>query len=200
MVELVPETYFAPLNLVSVFGREAPLHVDLGCGDGDLLCELARRHPERNFLGIEKLPGRVAKTCRKSAALGNVRVLMVESAYAIRYLIPERSVETVYLLFPDPWPKRRHHRRRILTADFLDAIHRALVADGTFHIATDQLDYFQQIQRLFGNGVQLGGFKPSGFEMIEREPDLPVTKFEKRFRTANAPIYRLSLRKTSPVT
>lgn len=200
MVELVPETYFSPLNLVSVFGREAPLHVDLGCGDGDLLCELARRHPERNFLGIEKLAGRVAKTCRKSAGLGNVRVLMVENAYAIRYLIPAQSVQAIYLLFPDPWPKRRHHRRRILTVDFLDAIHRALAADGTFHIATDQLDYFQQIQRLFGNGANPDGFKPPGFEIVEPEPDLPVTKFEKRFRAANAPIYRLSLRKISPVT
>lgn len=200
MVELVPETYFTPLDLLAVFGREAPLQVDLGCGDGDLLCELAREFPEKNFLGIEKLAGRVAKSCRKSAELKNVRVLSVESAYAVRYLIPEESAETFYLLFPDPWPKRRHRRRRIVTADFLDAVHRALVCRGTFHIATDQLDYFQQIQRLVSNDSALDGLKPSSFESIESEPDLPITKFEKRFRAANAPIYRLSLRKISPVT
>jgi tRNA (guanine-N7-)-methyltransferase len=200
VIELVPETYFAPLDLASIFGRQAPLHVDLGCGDGDLLCELACRHPEKNFLGVEKLRGRVAKTCRKSAGLENVRVLKVESGYAVRYLLPEASVETFYLLFPDPWPKRRHHRRRVLTADFLNAVDRALAGNGSFHVATDQFDYFQQIQRLFGNGVQPDGFAPSNFEMIECEPDLPITKFEERFRAADAPIYRLSLRKISPVT
>ena len=126
MTELVPETYFAPLDLFAIFGRIAPLHVDLGCGDGAFLSELARCHPDQSFLGIEKLVGRVAKASRKAAALENVRILKVESSYAVRYLLPESSVSVFYLLFPDPWPKRRHHRRRIVTTNFLDSIHRAL--------------------------------------------------------------------------
>jgi tRNA (guanine-N7-)-methyltransferase len=193
VVELVPETYFAPIDLAAVFGREAALQVDLGCGDGDFLCELARRHPERNFLGIEKLAGRIVKTCRKSAGLENVRVVGVESGYAVRYLIPPASVEAFYLLFPDPWPKRRHHRRRILTADFLNAIHRALMMDGVFRIATDQENYFQQILNTVKNDSGFVSFRVNG-------NDLPSTKFERRFVEAGATIYRLSLRKTSPVT
>ncbi len=192
MIELLPDTYFAPLDLLTIFGREGPLHVDLGCGDGDLLCELARRIPHGNFLGIEKLAGRVAKACRKSAHLENVRVLHVESAYAVRYLLPEGSVQTFYLLFPDPWPKRRHHRRRIVTTDFLDAIHRALGETGIFQIATDQPDYFHQIREAVENH--------RGFDKIEPAAALPSTKFERRFIQAGASIYRLSLRKTSPVT
>lgn len=193
VVELVPQTYFATLDLAAVFGRKALLQVDLGCGDGDLLCELARKSPEKDFLGVEKLVGRVARSCRKSAQLENVRVLNVESAYTVRYLLPEASVETFYLLFPDPWPKRRHHRRRIVTADFLDSIHRALLSDGRFYIATDQLDYFEQIRKTAENH--------HGFAIVSAaDMDLPATKFQRRFVDAGAPIYRLSLRKISPVT
>jgi len=196
VTELVPETYFAPLDLFSVFGRIAPLHVDLGCGDGAFLSELARCHPDQSFLGIEKLVGRVAKACRKTAALENVRILKVESSYAVRYLLPENSVSIFYLLFPDPWPKRRHRRRRIVTTEFLDSIHRALEPGGFFHIATDQLDYFKQMQTIVPSTARkLECMKHSSFR---EHVDLPITKFERRFREQGTPIYRLALRKISP--
>jgi tRNA (guanine-N7-)-methyltransferase len=200
VIELVPETYFAPLDLLAIFGRIAPLQVDLGCGDGAFLCELAQRHPAKNFFGTEKLVGRVAKACRKAAALENVRIVNIESSYAVRHLLPEASVEAFYLLFPDPWPKRRHHRRRIVQLDFLQSIHRALELDGVLQIATDQVDYFLQIQRLIQSFVlQLDRVKRSSFETVNDDVDLPTTKFERRFREQGAPIYRLTLRKTSPV-
>jgi tRNA (guanine-N7-)-methyltransferase len=190
VAEVVPETYLAPLDLFAIFGRAAPLHVDLGCGDGSFLRELAQTLPERNFLGIDKMAGRVEKTSRKIAALENVRVLNVEISYAVRFLLPPESVETFYLFFPDPWPKRRHHRRRLVTTEFLDSIRRALGEDGLLRIATDQADYFNQIQQVARN--------QSGF-VIAENVDLPSTKFERRFREAGLPIYRLSLRKVSPV-
>ncbi|HJT44974.1 MAG TPA: tRNA (guanosine(46)-N7)-methyltransferase TrmB [Chthoniobacterales bacterium] len=193
MIQLIPETLFAPLDLLEIFGREAPLQVDLGCGDGSFLCELAARNPDRNFLGVEKLAGRVAKSCRKSSHLGNVRILNLESTYAVRHLLPAASVETFYLFFPDPWPKRRHHRRRIVTASFLDAIASALMANGMVRIATDQLDYFRAIERL---GQQHPGFAVADSNDVE----LPMTKFQRRFTDLGAPIYWLALRKVSPVT
>ncbi len=196
MIELIPEIYVAPLDLIAIFGRIAPLDVDLGCGNGDFLCELARRHPERNFLGIDKLAGRVMKACRKAGALDNVRILKVESSYAVRYLLSESSVENFYLLFPDPWPKRRHHRRRIMQADFLDSIHRALEPGGTIHLATDDLHYFEQMQRVTSTSHKLECIMHSSFR---EDVDLPVTKFERRFREQDAPIYRLALRKISPL-
>jgi len=203
VIELIPETYVAPLDLLAIFGCIAPLHVDLGCGNGSFLCELAQRHPDRNFLGTEKLVGRVAKTCRKAASLENVRVLNVESSYAVRYLLPETSVETFYLLFPDPWPKRRHHRRRIVTTDFLDSIHRALAAGGVLRIATDQLDYFEKIRCVSQNHSGFAMVDPNA-SPVEDSPwraltDLPLSKFEKKFSALRAPIYRLALRKISPV-
>lgn len=192
MVKLVPESYLAVLDPPAIFGRTAPLSVDLGCGDGSFLCELALRNPEKDFLGIDKLARRVEKSSRKASPLGNVRVLNVEIGYAIRYLLHEKSVEAFYLLFPDPWPKRRHHRRRLVTTDFLDSIYHALQPDGFLHIATDQLNYFEQIQRVARNH--------SGFSVVDPlAVELPVTKFEGRFRALGASIYRLSLRKTSPL-
>ena len=201
MIELVPETYVAPLDLLAIFGRVAPLRVDLGCGDGSFLCELAQLHPDKDFIGIDRLVGRVARACRKAAALENVRVLNVESSYAVDYLLPEGSVETFYLLFPDPWPKRRHQRRRIVTPEFLESIHRALVDNGLLQIATDQLDYFHQIERVAIS--KLDCFKQSSCSGLEissaNDVDLPRSKFERRFSALGAPIYRLALRKTSPV-
>lgn len=194
VIELLPELHVARLDVAELFGRSAPLHVDLGCGDGSFLCEMARQFPARNFLGIERLTKRVEKVRCKAEKIENVRVLRADTLFAVRYLLPESSVEAFYLLFPDPWPKRRHQFRRIFTRDFLEAIAAALEKHGVLRVATDQLDYFHQIERLSCAHVQ--------FQVVPRSPDaaiLPVTKFERKFRAQDAPIYRLTLRKTSPV-
>ncbi len=188
-----PASVVERLDLEKIFGRRAPLHVDLGCGDGSFLCALAERTPEKNFLGIERLLGRVNSTARKAGKIDNVRVLRMENSYAVRYLLPPASVETFYLLFPDPWPKRRHQRRRIVSEEFLAAINAALTDSGTLHVATDQFDYFEQI-KLIARAT-------SHFTMVDPgESDLPPTRFEKQYRGQGAPIYRVELRKISPVT
>jgi len=188
----MPELEVARLDLVRLFGRDAPLQVDLGCGDGSFLYELAEQIPEKNFLGIERLTKRVEKLRRKAEKIDNVRVLGTDTLFAVRYLLPENSVETFYLLFPDPWPKRRHHQRRIFTGEFLDAVAAALEQNGVLRVATDQLDYFQQIQRLSRAHPE--------FQVVDLDGVvLPLTRFEKRFREQSIPVYRLTLRKTSPV-
>jgi tRNA (guanine-N7-)-methyltransferase len=187
-----PKSLVERLDLEKLFGRNAPLHVDLGCGDGSFLCALAQRMPEKNFLGIERLVGRVRTVARRAAKIGNVRLLRMEISYAVRYLLPPASVETFYLLFPDPWPKRRHWRRRIVTEDFLSAISQALVENGTFRIATDQREYFEKMQEM----AQAN----SNFAIIDPTvAGLPPTKFEKTFRAQGASIHWLELRKISPV-
>jgi tRNA (guanine-N7-)-methyltransferase len=193
--QLATELPLAPLDLGQLFGRNAPLHVDLGCGDGSFLCEMAQQFPNRNFLGIERLTKRVEKVRRKAQKIENVRVLRAETLFAVRYLLPESSVETFYLLFPDPWPKRRHQFRRIFAPDFLDAIAIALQQRGDLRVATDQLDYFRQIERLSSAHLH--------FQVVPRPADdsvFPLTKFERKFHEQGAAIYRLTLRKTSPVT
>ena len=186
-----PESLTNRLGLERIFRRKAPLHVDLGCGDGSFLCALAQRLPDKNFLGIERLSGRVRSSARKAASLDNVRLLQMESFYAVRYLLPAESVETFYLLFPDPWPKRRHHRRRLVKPDFLNSIHAALRNDGVIYIATDHLDYFRKIKETAGS--------TPGFAIDDADVDLPQSKFGLAFRQKGAPIHWLALRKVSPV-
>ncbi|HJW39042.1 MAG TPA: tRNA (guanosine(46)-N7)-methyltransferase TrmB [Candidatus Udaeobacter sp.] len=186
-----PESLTSRLDLEKIFRRKAPLHVDLGCGDGSFLCALAQRLPDKNFLGIERLSGRVHSTSRKAASLDNVRLLQMESFYAVRYLLPAESVETFYLLFPDPWPKRRHHRRRIVTPDFLNSVHAALEDNGVIYIATDHLDYLRKIRETAGS--------TPGFAIDDADVDLPQSKFGLAFRQKGAPIHWLALRKVSPV-
>ncbi len=192
VIEPLPELDVVCLDLVQLFGRSAPLQVDLGCGDGSFLCNLAQKFPDKNFLGIERLTKRVEKVRRKAEMIDNLRVLGTDTLFAVEYLLPENSVETFYLLFPDPWPKRRHQQRRIFTRGFLDAIGTALEQNGTLRVATDQFDYFCHIERLSRAHSR---FKAVDFD----EAVLPSTKFERRFCEQGVPIYRLTLRKTSPV-
>ena len=176
VIELLPELQVARLDLVELFGRNAPLHVDLGCGDGSFLCEMSQQFPKRNFLGIDRLTKRVEKVRCKAEMIENVRVLRADTLFAVRYLLPECSVEAFYLLFPDPWPKRRHQFRRIFTRDFLEAIAAALQKHGLLRVATDQLDYFLQIERLSRAHLQFQVAPGSPHESV-----LPLTRSEGKF-------------------
>src|SRR5215470_7436334 len=96
VIELLPELQVARLDLIQLFGRNAPLHVDLGCGDGSFLCEMAQQFPKKNFLGIERLAKRVEKVRRKAEKIENVRVLRADTLFAVRNLLAESSVEAFY--------------------------------------------------------------------------------------------------------
>ncbi len=191
-IELIPANYFAPLDLGKVFPRSGALEVDIGSGDGKFMVGRAEKFPDRNFIGLEKLAGRVRHGCKKASrlALTNVRFLRIEGAYAIQYLLPPASVEIVHLLFPDPWPKKKHRRRRMVTAEFLSVVHRLLAPDGRFRVATDQEDYFTSMRELIS---------PASFLDVTPAPNaiFPVTTFEKHFLADGAPIYRFELRKVS---
>lgn len=194
-IELVPANCFKALDFAAIFRREAPVEVDLGCGDGSFLTALAVENPARDFLGIERLQGRVNSACRKieRAGLTNARIIRFEISYAVEHLLPPGSIEAFYLLFPDPWPKRRHAARRLVNANFLASLHRALVPSGAVFIATDELEYFRQILRVVSASKD--------FALVtDPKSALPSSKFEREFRQRGVPIQRLELRKVSPVT
>ena len=181
------------LDFHEMFGGEAPLEVDLGCGDGTFLAGMACRFPTRHFLGIERLKGRVQSARRKitSAELINARVLQAETRQLVEQSLPKESVSAFHLLFPDPWPKRRHQSRRIVTPVFIKLLLTALVPGGLLHFATDQRDYFNACVRIVESS--------EGFDCCEEEIEFPVTTFERHFRDRQVPIYRLLMRKISPV-
>jgi tRNA (guanine-N7-)-methyltransferase len=188
-IEFVPGNYFKTLSIDSLFTRQAPLQVDLGCGGGSFLLEMARRYPDQNFLGIERLAGRVDKVCRRAArlGLGNVRILRIESAYAVRHMLPPASVSILHIAFPDPWPKRRHHHRRLINTEFLAWARRTLCADGEIRLTTDDADYFAHMQRAVSR--QPGLREVAWLD----ETDYPRTDFEKVFRVRGLAIHRLLL-------
>ena len=189
-MEVVPASILEPLSPREMFGTDQLIEVDLGSGPGKFLVESARRFPERNFLGIERLLGRVRKSCRTAATIGltNVRVLRLELDYAVRYLLPENSIWRFHLNFPDPWPKRRHHARRVVDDEFLHAIHRSLVEGGELWIKTDHESYFQNIKQV---AVRSELWIPLEWS----EEGYPRTDFEEQFLAKELPIYRLRLGK-----
>ena len=192
-VEFLPEDYCARLDLGSLFPGQpdAPLEVDLGSGDGAFLVAMAERAPERNFLGVERLLGRVRRTCKRlaCAGAGNARVIRLESHYLVRYLLPPGSVQVFHIMFPDPWPKRRHHAKRLIQTPFLDDIWAALAPDGELRLTTDDAPYFQHMRRVFEPHP---GFTE---EPWTPDPDYPRTDFEAMFRCHGLPIHRARLRK-----
>lgn len=184
----MPGDYFRRLERAEVFADKAPLEVDLGCGDGSFLLEMARHHPERRFLGVERLLGRVRKVCRLAhqARLPNLKVLRLESLYTVQWLLPAHSVSRLHLLFPDPWPKARHHKRRMVQAPFLHALEKVLVPGGEFLFKTDHPGYFEwAVEEI------------DAFGRLETRPwddDAffhPETDFERQWKADGKPIHRL---------
>ena len=187
-LEFVPADYFRHLKQEELPGAgELSLEVDLGCGDGTFLLGLAERFPERRFLGVERLLGRVRKVARKAAhrSLANVQVLRLESAYTIGWLLPDQSVDRLHLLFPDPWPKKRHHKNRFVQTDTVRNIHRILKPDGEFLFKTDHPDYFEwavEVISKTGLLTQLPWPDDAFF--------YPETDFECQWKAAGRDIYR----------
>lgn len=179
-----------PLDLNRVFADERPLELELGSGDGSFLVEYARRHPERNFLGIERLLGRLRKAERRArrAGLTNVRLISIEASYFLRYLLPPRAVTAVHVYFPDPWPKRRHQKHRLVNATFVECLGRAMPAGGAVHFRTDNRDYLDQITSLFGASP--------GFERMTPPEELlaVATDFEREFHAKGVPTFQVSYR------
>ncbi|MDH4444313.1 MAG: tRNA (guanosine(46)-N7)-methyltransferase TrmB [Akkermansiaceae bacterium] len=190
--EFVPADYFREVERAQLCRGERPLEIDLGCGDGSFLMGMAKKFPERDFLGVERLLGRVRKVCRKITrqSLGNAKVLRLDSRYVVEWLLPEATVSRLHLLCPDPWPKLRHHRRRLVQTEFLSAVRRALIPGGEFLFMTDHEEYFQWAVE---KTVEFGGF-----ERLEWNEDsffYPKTDFQELWESEGKLMFRLRCRK-----
>ena len=190
-VEFRPADYFARQQLTDIFSSPAPIEIDLGSGEGAFILAMAARHPDRNFLGVERLLGRVRKVCRAIARHGleNARIVRIETAYALRYLLPLGTVSVAHVGFPDPWPKRYHQRRRLVQDGFMEALHNTVADGGELRVKTDDEPYFQWMERVFE--------RAKGWQRAEwiEEADYPITDFERRFTAQGLPIYRARLLK-----
>ena len=184
-MQLVPSDYFRKLSKEEIFETNRPLEIDLGCGDGSFLVAMASHYQERNFLGVERLLGRVRKVIRKAEknSLLNLKVLRLELLYTIEWLLPDDCANRMHLLFPDPWPKKKHHKRRMVNKSFCESLVRILKEDGEFLFKTDHPDYFEESMRALEN-----------FDLLEQlswntDDFYPVTDFEKIWTKEGKRIY-----------
>lgn len=191
--ELYPDEWFARLERSDLFPDDGPIELDLGCGDGSFLIRIAEHFPERNFLGVERLLGRVRKVSRKSvrAGLENVRVLRADSNYAVHRLLPTGFARRIHFLCPDPWPKKKHAaRRQMCQLPFLKALHGLLEEGGELLFLTDDRPYFEEVLDL-RKGCGLFAQEP----WEEGDFFYPKTDFEEQWLAEGRTMNRLRLRR-----
>lgn len=189
-MQLVPSDYFRKLSKEEIFETNRPLEIDLGCGDGSFLVAMASHYQERNFLGVERLLGRVRKVIRKAEknSLLNLKVLRLELSYTIEWLLPDDCANRMHLLFPDPWPKKKHHKRRMVNKSFCESLVRILKEDGEFLFKTDHPDYFEESMLALEN-----------FDLLEQlswntDDFYPITDFERIWTKEGKRIYSARFR------
>ena len=174
------------IDLAELFPVPQPLEVELGCGDASFLIEYARRNPAKNFIGVERLLGRMQKRDKKGrrAGLTNTRGVRIESAYFLEYLLPRHSAAALHVYFPDPWPKKRHRRHRLIGEKFPALARAALAPGGLVYLRTDDADYFQQMTEVFATASEfVPGPTPASLAEI-------TTDFEREFNAQGIPTLR----------
>ncbi|MFH0909251.1 MAG: tRNA (guanosine(46)-N7)-methyltransferase TrmB [bacterium] len=169
-LRIIPDDWLNPLRLDTIFDPARPLEIDLGCGKGRFLLARAQHHPDVQFFGIDRMLRRIRKIDNraKRLKLNNVRLLRMEGYYAVSYLVPAAAIDTYYVFFPDPWPKKKHHAHRLFNEKFIDALHRTLKPGGRVHVATDHLPYFEVIREALGQDARFKPIEPFVPEETER--------------------------------
>ncbi len=189
---LAPDEKQVPLDLNDFMGSPDPLEIEIGCGKGNFMQEYCEKFPNKPFLGIDQegaIAFFAAQRMAKRKQLQNYRVIFGDAYYFFRDFLPENSVAAFHMYFPDPWPKKRHRKRRLLNKPFLEEIHRIATPDAKFYWGTDFQNYHEESMEIFNETPWL---------QIEIENAGPTegieTNFEKKYRIEGRPIYRTQLK------
>jgi len=170
-----------PLALDALFGRHAPRYLEIGFGDGKALAEMAAAQPEADFLGIEVHHPGVGSLLQRveQQSLTNVRVICADVVEVLETMLADSSLDKVFMFFPDPWPKKRHHKRRLLQSNFVALLHKKLKPAGIFHMATDWEDYAMHMLAVMKTAPGFANTSNEG-TFVMRPAYRPLTKFEAR--------------------
>jgi len=191
-----PVSYVHRLDPSQLFTPGKPVDVELGAGDGSFLVQWAGLHPDRNFLAVERLLGRLRKTNRKAVRLQlkNVRLIRIEAGYFLEYMLPPRAISALHVYFPDPWPKRKQQKNRLINARFVEAAARALVPGGCVYLRTDDRDYFEQMRAVFAAN--------RAFQTTETPAELQriLTDFERGFRARSVQTLQVAFQRCGEFT
>jgi tRNA (guanine-N7-)-methyltransferase len=185
-----------PLALGVLFGRAAPCTLEIGFGNGENLLALAVAHPERNFLGVEVHRPGVGRLLLglEAHAVTNVRVVCHDAVEVLAHQIPPRSLEEILILFPDPWPKKRHHKRRLIQRPFAQALAGALAPGGALRLATDWQPYAQHMLETLAAVTELANIAPGG-GFVARPAERSSTRFERRGERLGHQVWDLAFRR-----
>lgn len=198
-VSLKPESIEGSLNFKDVFGRKAPVHIEIGSGKGTFLVHQAKAQPDINFLGIEW-----ANKFYKHAvdrigrwALPNVRLIRTDVAAFLPEHVSDASISCFHIYFPDPWPKKRHHKRRFICGVNFAQMIRCLETDGLVNIATDHAGYFEQISEVIDAEIATGRVQKTDFVRSAgaQENEAVGTNYERKYLKAQKPIYTIAVKK-----
>jgi tRNA (guanine-N7-)-methyltransferase len=175
------ETGSEPLDFPAIFGRDAPRTLEIGFGNGESLVALAAAHPDRDYLGIEvHRPGVGHLMLRvEELGLGNVRAICRDAVEVLQQCVPPGSLDELLLYFPDPWPKKRHHKRRIVQPEFVALVASRLRPGGVLRMATDWQPYAEHMLEVASGCPSLRNSSPDG-AYVPRPDSRPVTRFERR--------------------
>lgn len=196
-IQLTLEQFDETLDWKSVYATENPVIIEIGSGSGRFLINSARENPDKNFLGIEKSLkySRVLNRRAQKAALLNLRLLNTEAGYFVSRYIPENSVAEFHIYFPDPWPKKRHRKRRLVVPFFVQAMTRALAPGGAIHYATDFKDYFDQMLAVSRDCEGISEISCVTLSPEDQDPEAALTNYERKYLIQGRPIYKAAYRK-----
>jgi len=175
-----------------LFGNSRPVEIEIGCGRGMFIIKRALENPEINFLGIEKSARFFRMFTERVVKSGahNIRIMRTEAAYLMKKFVPVNSVKAVHVYFPDPWPKKRHRKRRLVNGSFFETVTRILLPDGRLFFATDFQDYFDEIVTI---APSCHGLKSASNEELSQQdvdPDTAATAYERKYLMQGRVIYR----------
>ena len=190
------ETGDGPLDLAAVFGRDAPRTLEIGFGNGETLATLAAAHPERDYLGIEVHRPGVGHLMLRAAELGltNLRVVCRDAVEVLERCVAPASLDEVLLYFPDPWPKKRHHKRRIVQPGFVELVASRLRSGGVLRMATDWQPYAEHMLAVLSECAALRNAAEDGGH-VPRPESRPVTRFERRGQRLGHGVWDLAFRR-----
>lgn len=168
---------------------DGPLELDLGCGKGGFLLQLAERYPDRPIIGADIMVGRLRRLARKveRRELRNVDLLRIDAWNLVARMLPDESLSRVHILCPDPWPKKRHRGNRLISSEFLGRLSRKLIPGGILHLATDNVPYFERMQAAIAPLAQFAE-SPDGIADIA---DIQ-TDFERQWLAQGIPTQHLA--------
>jgi len=195
-IVLPPETFAGLTDPRSLFGDDHPVELEIGCGKGGFLLRQAKAHPERNYIGVEW----ANKFCRFAADrmarwnVANVRLLRMDAKVLVMHRLTPASLAALHVYHPDPWPKKRHHKRRLISPEFAEAAARVLEVGGRWAIQTDHAEYFEQIKAAVASRPELSPvpFDDAAFGAADERTE---TNYEIKYLREGRPIHRLAVQR-----